>query len=225
MIRLLVLFLGLISLSFTPPAQAHDLTTAETEILPRIIDSVCIDMVNDSNGCEQTLVLASQTEPDRADLVILRDRRTQPPSEPLLIARNIVFNGAMWGMAPTLQTTQHNSLLLTSQQIGLGRRPWTQTYTIAYRDGRFVLAGFTYSTYDRIMGGNMDCDVNLRTGDYVVNATTIDPETEQEIVTLSDTGRIEPMNLDIAHLGENALFPAPCNAGLAAMENEPVRAR
>ncbi len=214
--RLLGLALGLGCMPATGMAQ--ELTAGEAAVLPRLIDSVCIDLVEDSNGCEQVIVLANAASPDRADLMILRDWRTEPASEPLLIARNIAFNGAMWGMAPELDVAENGSLLLSSQQSGIGRFPWFQTYTIAYRDDRFVLAGFSYSTYDRAMGGGMNCDVNLLTGDYQVNAWSIDPETEDEVVALEETGQSDPLDLDVATLGTNAPFPAACEMGMAAWD-------
>ncbi len=201
------------------PAGADSLNPSEAEILPRLIDSLCVDLVEDSIGCEQVLVLASDTQPDRADLIILTDWREDPGSQPLLIARNVVFNGEMWGMAPDLAAAENGSLMLSSQQSGIGRFPWFQTYTIAFRDNRFVLAGFSYSTYDRAAGGSMNCDVNLLTGDYTVEATSVDPETEDETVTLSETGQGDPLDLDVANLGTNAPFPAPCEMGLAALDN------
>jgi hypothetical protein len=199
------------------PAQ-DTLSPTEAEILPRVIDSICADLVEDDNGCQQVMLLASASTPDRADLIILGDWRTDPPSEPMLVARSAVFNGHMWGMAPSLAVTEAGSLQLTSEQTGIGRFPWYQTLTIAYRDGRFVLAGFTYSTYDRAAGGGMTCDVNLLTGEYAVEATRVLAETEQEVLVLSDVGEIEPLDVDAAGIGTNAPFPAPCEAGIAALD-------
>lgn len=194
------------------------LTVAEAELLPRIIDSVCADLVEERIGCEQVLLLASATTPDRADLIVLSDWRDDPASEPLLIARSAVFNGRLWGMAPSLDISDTGSLLVTSEQTGIGRFPWHQTLTIAHRDGRFVLAGFTYSTHDRAAGGGMTCDVNLLTGDYTVDARRVDAATEQEAPVLSDRGQIAPMDIDAASIGTNAPFPAPCEAGIAALD-------
>lgn len=200
-------------------AQSGALTETEALVLPRLIDSLCIDMVEDRIGCEQVMLLASETQPDRADLVIVSDWRDDPASVPLLIARNVAFSGSMWGMAPRLEEAPNGSLRLISEQSGIGRFPWFQTFTIAYRDERFVLAGFSYSTYDRIAGGSMSCDVNLLTGEYTVEATSVDPETEDYVQTLSETGQTDPRDLDVANLGTNAPFPAPCEAGIAAIDS------
>jgi hypothetical protein len=202
----------------TTPLAAQDLTPPEAALLPRLIDSTCIDLVEEHNGCEQVIVLASETEADRADLIVLTDWRTDPASAPLLIARSIAFNGSMWGMATELEQAANGSLRLTSQQTGIGRFPWYQTLTIAYRDEVFVLAGFSYSTYDRMAGHRMSCDVNLITGDYAVEASLYDMETERHTTVLDETGQIEPMVLDAANLGTNAPFPSPCEAGMVAVD-------
>lgn len=200
-------------------AQPADLSETEAQILPRVIDSLCLDMIDERLGCEQAMLLASETQPDRADLVILTDWRDDPPSVPLLVARNVAFNGSMWGMAPRLEAAENGSLRLQSEQSGIGRFPWVQTFTIAYRDERFVLAGFSYSTYDRAAGGGMTCDINLLTGDYTVEAHSLNLETEERIQTLSETGQTDPLDLDVANLGTNAPFPAPCEMGMAAIDS------
>lgn len=210
--------LGLVLCLTGAGASAEMLTDTEASILPRLIDSACLDLIEDLNGCEQVVVVASETEPDRADLIILSDWRTDPASAPLMVARSIAFNGAMWGMAPELMQAENGSLRLASQQTGIGRFPWHQTLTIAYRDDAFVLAGFSYSTYDRGAGHSMSCDVNLLTGDYVVEAERYEPETERHNTVLDETGQIAPMWIDAASLGTNTPFPAPCDAGVAAMD-------
>jgi len=201
------------------PALAQDLSPGEADLLPRLIDSACMELIEAYNGCEQVILLSSAVDPDRADLVILSDWRTEPPSEPLLIARSIAFNGSMWGMAPELAQAENGSLQLTSQQTGIGRFPWHQTLTIAYREDAFVLAGFSYSTYDRAEGHRMSCDVNLLTGDYIVEAMRYDPETERHTPVLEDIGQIEAMVIDAQNLGTNAPFPAPCEDAMAAVDD------
>lgn len=209
---------ALLLVTSTVAVGQETLTPDETALLPRLIDSACVEIVEASDGCEQVVLVASDTVPDRADMIILRDWRTEPASEPLLIARSAAFNGSMWGMEPSLDVTEDGSLRLSSQQTGLGRYPWFQTLTIAYRDERFVLAGFTYTTYDRGAGGGMQCDVNLLTGEFEVEATQINAETEEAETTFIRTGMIDPLDLDAANIGTNAPFPAPCEEGLAALE-------
>lgn len=189
----------------------------ETAVLARLISSACIDLVDEHTGCEQVILLQSTTEPDRADLVILTDWRTDPPSAPLLVARNIVFNGAMWGMAPSLAEADNGSLLLNSEQSGIGRFPWFETLTLAWRDGAFVVAGFSYSTYDRALGGHMSCDVDLLTGGYTVDATGYDSEGLAEFPLLDEAGIGESLRIAAEDWSAAGVFPAACIAGQAAI--------
>ena len=202
------------------PALAEGLSPGEGAEFPRLIDSACLDLVEAHTGCEQAILVASETEPDRADLIVLTDWRTEPASAPLLVARAIAFNGAMWGMAPTLEQAGNGSLLLRSEQSGIGRFPWFETLTLAWRDGRFVVAGFTWSSYDRAMGGGMSCDVNLLTGDYVAQATRVSPGTETETAVFDETGRIAPMVRAAADWGSDAPFPDPCSRAMAALAQD-----
>jgi len=200
------------------PAASDTLTTDESRTLPRLIDSACVDLIEQSNGCEQVILLASETEPDSADLIILRDWRTEPASEPLAILRNVAFNGAMWGMAPSLEPMENGSIRLQSEQTGIGRHPWTQTLTLAHRDDTLLIAGFTYSTYDRMAGGGMMCDVNLLTGDYDLHTWGYDPEAQARSAETTERGRMAPHWLPLSGDAARSVFPAPCEAGLAALD-------
>ncbi|MBV1868588.1 MAG: hypothetical protein KUG69_11895 [Marinosulfonomonas sp.] len=90
-------------------------------------------------------------------------------SEPETVAHEIVWIGGP-GQIPELRVSESGSLLVNSMNIGIGRNKWQQTLTIAWRDGAFVLAGFTYDWYD---GTNMQnqgsCDVNLLTGKGILS--------------------------------------------------------
>ncbi|MEM7723812.1 MAG: hypothetical protein AAF376_15790 [Pseudomonadota bacterium] len=213
------LSVGILGLGFPVPGYAQDvLGPDEVAILPRLIDSICVDIVVELDGCEQIVLLASDTVPDRADLLILSDWRTEPASTPLLIARGAAFNGAMWDMAPSLDLTDDRSLVLGSQQTGTGRYPWFQNLTITHDAGRFLLTGFHYTTYDRTTGRGMRCNVNLSTGDFEVEGTLMNATTETTETAFTRSGRIEPAEVDAANIGTNAPFPAPCEEGLAALE-------
>ncbi len=146
------------------PLTAQDLTLTEADFLPRIIDTLCLDLVDTSTGCEQVFLLSNADAPDTADLIILTDRRTDPGGQPLLILRSAFFNGAMWGMSPALEATDNGQLNIRSEQIGIGRSPWMQTVTVSWDISRFVMTTFTYATYDRALGGSYDCAVDFVAG-------------------------------------------------------------
>ncbi|QDG78454.1 hypothetical protein [Labrenzia sp. PHM005] len=74
------------------------------------------------------------------------------------------------GSDAALTTTDKGALKVQSENIAIGRHRWQQTLTIFHRNGRFVVAGYTYSFYDTLAvdaNGEVltgECDVNLLTG-------------------------------------------------------------
>jgi hypothetical protein len=172
--RLLLMVLPLFAAS---QLAAQDLTQTEAGFLPRIIDSLCVDLVDTSTGCEQVFLLSNPDEPDTADLIILTDRRTDPGGRPLLVRRSAFFNGAMWGMSPSLEGTENGLLYIRSEQIGIGRNPWMQTITLAWDTSRFVMTAFNYSVYDRALGGSYACTVDFRAGTAI--AEILDAESNR----------------------------------------------
>lgn len=200
-------------------APAQDLDAGEAATLPRLIASGCFD-IHDSTGCETVILLESAEEADTADLVILTDRRTEPPAAPLLVVRSVAFNGAMWGMAPSLEQAPNGSLLLHSEQTGIGRYPWTQTLTLAFREGEFLVAGFSYSTYDRALGHNFGCDLNLLTGRYEATLVRVtDPDAGTEEAT-DLGGRTAPERVAVRAWDAFRPLPAPCAEAMDGFYDE-----
>ncbi|WP_143033523.1 hypothetical protein [Roseicitreum antarcticum] len=94
--------------------------------------------------------------------------------------RDLVFAGMMGGQLPGLVARSDSSFALHSENTGIGRNAWMQDITIAWRQGGFVVAGFTYSTYDRLdvdAGGT--CDVNLLTGGYELTLGQLDAKVQR----------------------------------------------
>ncbi len=126
---------------------------------------------------------------------------------PNSIAAEAVFAGPMAGQTPSLLARSDTSFIISSEQIGIGRSPWTRQVTIAYRDGAFVVAGFTHQFYDRIDPSRQGiCDVNLLSGEYEVEWG---PGDEQPRKTL--TGSDGPRAFPVSQLSEDT-FPTPCRA-------------
>lgn len=199
-----------------PPAAAQGITEGALATLSRLIDAACFDLIPDAIGCEQAILLANDQD-DSADLVVLSDRRSEGGAQPFLIARAIAFNGTLWGMSPRLEQAGNGSLLVQSEQTGVGRQPWSQTLTLAWRDGAFIVAGLTWQGHDRLTGSSADCDVNLVTGDYRATGRRADPATGTERVILSDAGRIAGARIPAADWGAAGVFPAPCVAAQATL--------
>lgn len=70
-----------------------------------------------------------------------------------------------YGQAPAITALANGSIAVMSQNSTIGRNRWERTLTLAYRGGRFIVAGYTYHYYDTI---NLDdsgtCDYNVVTG-------------------------------------------------------------
>ena len=80
---------------------------------------------------------------------------------------NSVWGGmTFFGQEPELTALANGSFTLTTKNDAVGRDRWRQTLTIAYRNTDFIVAGFTYSSYDTL-GADSDgreCDLNVLTG-------------------------------------------------------------
>ena len=76
----------------------------------------------------------------------------------------------MYGQMPGLKALPRGSFAVTSGNSAIGRNRWEQAITIAYRDGQFLVAGYTYNDYDTLDPNNTtNCDLNLLSGRGVVD--------------------------------------------------------
>ncbi|MFD1326992.1 hypothetical protein [Mycoplana ramosa] len=83
-------------------------------------------------------------------------------------------NLTMFGQEPTVAALANGSIKLTSQNSSIGRDRWSQSLTLAYRGGRFIVAGYTYSSYDTLDNDNTRaCDLNVLTGKGTANGKPI----------------------------------------------------
>jgi len=200
-------FLALFPMLVAAPAAAQTLTASEADILPRLIDSLCVD-IHPSNGCEQVVLLESG-EPDTADLVILTDRRTDPAGDPVLVARSFTFNGTMWGMSPSLQDVGNRQVNVQSEQTGIGRHPWFQDLRIGWQDDGFVLLAYSYSSYDRFTASGFSCEVDYVAGQFRTEIAINDPETEVETIE-ADSGATDPEPIPLTDWHAFAPMPEIC---------------
>jgi hypothetical protein len=73
--------------------------------------------------------------------------------------------GGMAGTESSIAVAPNGSLQIKQQNDSVGRNRWERTLTVSFRNGAYVVSGFTYSdrdTLDPNEGGN--CDYNLITG-------------------------------------------------------------
>lgn len=196
------------------PATAQ--TQSEADILPRLIDTGCFRLVDDLNGCEQVTLLESQTEPDAADLLIFPDRRTDEAEGPLLVLRGMVFNGAMWGMAPALEETA-DGFRLTSEQTGIGRYPWFETIDVGHDGTGFIVTRYSYSAYDRAWPRYVSCEADFLAGTYRAEWERGDPENEEADPEIHQSGGvIDAGPVPLRDWRMHSLRPAPCRTAADA---------
>lgn len=91
-----------------------------------------------------------------------------------------------------LEVNAAGSLLISSDNSNFpSRNMWDRTYTIAYRDGTYVLAGFTLKTYDSLLGKSGSCDYNLLTGKGVRDGREVRVLTQpSDLATLEDSEKL-----------------------------------
>ncbi|MBW8321410.1 MAG: hypothetical protein K0M47_19365 [Rhizobium sp.] len=97
------------------------------------------------------------TESDRALLKLVA-------AAPDKIWGNTRLDG-FYGQDPAITGLANGSIAVMSQNSAIGRNRWEKTLTLAYREGRFIVAGYTYAyrdTLDLDAGGF--CDYNVVTG-------------------------------------------------------------
>lgn len=70
----------------------------------------------------------------------------------------------LYGRDPAITALANGSIAVMSQNSTIGRDRWEKTLTLAYREGRFIVAGYTYSYYDTIDSDSGSCDYNVVTG-------------------------------------------------------------
>lgn len=81
----------------------------------------------------------------------------------------LVVDG-MAGFGSELTLAKNGSLQIHQYNEAVGRDRWSRTLTVAYRDGQYVIAGFTFYAYDTLRADSTEsCDYNLLTGKGVRN--------------------------------------------------------
>ncbi len=92
-----------------------------------------------------------------------------------------------------LSVNAAGSLVVSSDNSNFPSRDrWSRKYTIAYRDGQYVLAGFTLDYNDTLDGRNDQvCDYNLLTGKGVLNGREVRVLTQPaDVAMLEDSEKL-----------------------------------
>lgn len=169
----------------------------------QIIAALTADWTGDGH-LDAALII--RAEDGMADLVMLTGGGPAG-LEPAGRAEAAIFAGPMAGQTPSLAPRTDSSFVLHIEQSAIGRTPWETEMTIAWRGGRFVVAGFTHRFYDRLDPERQGhCDVNLLNGRYAVNYA---PGTDQAPIRREGQGEERAFALDAL---DEDYFPAVCAA-------------
>ena len=137
-----------------------------------VVSVVTLDM--NSDGSMDRAVLVNNPDETSVDLLIYLGEDAAPKMRLALNKPEIAWTGSMWGQLPSLESNHKDSLLIKSENSAIGRDRWSQKLTVAYRNNEFVLAGYTYDSYDTLdPKAGKSCDVNLLTGKGKKNAKAI----------------------------------------------------
>lgn len=151
--------------------------TAAAQDFPaeRIIAAATGDWNKD--GAPDLAMLIAPAEGSDSDMVsisILLQSNDHALLKPAVEARDKISGNyrhdGLYGNDPDIKALGNGSIAVTSQNSAIGRNRWEQTLTIAYRNGDFVVAGYTYSYYDTLEPDAAGkCDYNVLTGKATVN--------------------------------------------------------
>lgn len=149
--------------------------TAQAAEIPDFASRIVSAASGDINGdgkADLVMLLTPDEEAGEMDhglLLMLGAGKGEDQIKPKAYYPDLVWGGLPGGMAgnrPSVTIAANGSIRLFSHNDSVGRDRWNQTLTLAWRDKKLMLAGFTYSSYDTLVEGGdaRKCDVNLLTG-------------------------------------------------------------
>jgi len=152
----------------------------------RIVSAATGDWDKDGSSDLAMLVSAPEgSDEDHAVYVYLDDGDTARLKLKTVAPNKIWGDMIVAGRAPSIEALPNGSILITSHNDSIGRDRWEQKLTVAYRNFDFVVAGYTYSSYDTLdLDNTTDCDFNVLTGKGKLNDKSV--ATKGEIVLLKD---------------------------------------
>ncbi|MCB2264322.1 MAG: hypothetical protein LGR52_15485 [Candidatus Thiosymbion ectosymbiont of Robbea hypermnestra] len=133
----------------------------------RVIDVVTADW-NGDHTKDRALLLETDTE-NGIDLLIYLS--TAEGERTLSVhVKDLAWQGRLAGTRAAIQLNKRGSILIESGNQAIGRNRWRHRLTIAYRDNRFIVAGFTSHSFDTLdPEATVSCDLNYLTGTAIRN--------------------------------------------------------
>ncbi|WP_426123103.1 hypothetical protein [Pararhizobium sp. PWRC1-1] len=159
---------------------------AETIDPGRIVVAATGDWDKDGSSDLAMLVAPVEgTDEDHAVYIYLNDGDTDRLKLKTVVPNKVWGDLTMAGRAPSITALENGSILITTHNDSVGRDRWEQKLTVAYRNFDFVVAGYTYTSYDTLDPDNTaECDLNVLTGKGKSSGKPV--ATKGEIVLLKD---------------------------------------
>lgn len=86
----------------------------------------------------------------------------------------LVWQGQLAGTLPMLELSDSGALRVISQNSSIGRNRWREVLTILYREGVFIVGGYTYEAVDTLEPDSAShCDINLFNGRGIVDGKPV----------------------------------------------------
>jgi hypothetical protein len=128
-----------------------------------VLAEVTADLNGD--GVKDRAVLLHEVDGDDVDLAVYLSAGGKLPAQPSLYKAAFGWTGDMDGTKPEISVNKAGSLVVLFQNDAIGRDRWSRRFTIAFRGGVLVVAGYddeARDTLDPHGGGN--CDLNFLSG-------------------------------------------------------------
>jgi hypothetical protein len=121
---------------------------------------------NEDGRFDKALLVINPADSSQADLYLYLSSEKGLILDAYIPA--LVWQGEMFGTQPYLDVNARGSLLVQSQNDAIGRNRWHETITVTYREGQFVIAGYTYNSRDTLdLDNTTSCDINFLTGQWL----------------------------------------------------------
>lgn len=158
-------------------AAPADRTQSNTILVDQVIDAAVGDWNGD--GLKDLAVLADSSDPD-AEIglyIYLRDPDSQMLKQAAAAPDRFwgrTHAGGMAGQEAAVSALSNGSIAIDTQNAGIGRSRWRSRISVALRNGRFLVAGYTHNEYDTLQQEKpLDCDLNLLSGKGTVNGKAV----------------------------------------------------
>ncbi|MEM5471351.1 hypothetical protein WNZ14_06400 [Hoeflea sp. AS60] len=165
----------LAAISLLTPACIKAASAEDTKDMTLSLDQIFSVATGDWNkdNAQDAVVMIETSNQEFDVLIYLTDENHRLKLHDYV--KSMVWGATtMYGQEPFVSTRENGSLMITSQNSAIGRDRWEENLTIVYRQNRFIVAGFSYSSYDTLdPDGGGSCDLNLLTGKGIVNEEAI----------------------------------------------------